>query len=118
MANFHKAHILREKFKQIIAEKSEEIKGMFPKLNVSDENYSLFAGKILTGEKYFRFRCQPTTKKIPAFFDALKALSNGYLVVVDGETIEIAINDPEKLHEFLGPDNIYVEDGSVELIKG
>ena len=117
MSNSQENQNLRKKLIQIITEKINEIQALFPKLDIADrDGYLKIAGKVLLGDKYFCFRCV-LTKEAREPFNELKAYSNGYFSVLDGRTVEIAINDEEKLCRFLGPGNKYVEDKSVRLVS-
>jgi hypothetical protein len=108
---------LAESFRQIVMAGADKIKGRWPKLNLEDDNFSLFVGRILVGENYFYLRCQLTSKAIEKLDGIKTEYSNGYIQLIPGGILEIAIYDIKKLERFLGSDNDYVEDGSVKLVR-
>ena len=113
--------VLEREFDRIVRRNTANIKAHWPKLDTEDENYSLFAGKILMGEGYFYFRCRLTNRargrKEEVIAEIKERYSNGYIRVFTDGTLEIAINNREKLGEFLSDANEHIEDGSVRLLR-
>lgn len=118
MFNVQEGQTLREKLTSIVAERSDEIQRMLPKLDMSDENLLLFVGRILIGNIFFCFRCR-LTKKGRGAIDTLRTeFSNGYIEVSSDGVVDIGIDDINKLQAFLSStNNPYIEEESAQIVR-
>jgi hypothetical protein len=119
MFNVRERKTLREKLTQIVTERIDELEIMFPKLDVGNEDFLSFVGKLLKDDRYFCLRCRLTEQGRESVEELGERFSNRFVQILDHEKgiIEIAINDSEKLNAFLGSENPHIEDGSVQLVK-
>ena len=117
--NIREKQGLREKLIQIVTESIDELETMFPKLDVGNEKFLSFVGKLLKGDRYFCLRCRLTEQGKEAVKELGERFSNKFVQVLDDEKriIEIAINNSEKLNAFLSPENAYIKDRSAQLVK-